>query len=451
MNILTAAGEKSLTLRRCRIFLGVHLSLMLAIVSTVESRVGVELVCSPSELTPGPVILKGRIIHRAVDGAWLRFKLSSDKGLFTWRVTLAGTASAREGSPDIAMPCAPRWQDMRPSLPADPDIVFSGCLKEIKRAEREMAGCFNLGGKMVGLRFVEVEHCFYDEEPPPDLVDIKYGRYPRQTLDVYFSKAPGRTPAVIYIHGGAWIKGDKRDIHEYGEIIRSGITVISINYRFCPPSNPAAATPPVAYPMHDAAQALQFVRSKADEWNIDPCNVGLWGRSAGACTALWLATHPDLADASSPEMIPRQSTRPACVAAIFAQTTLDPLQMRAWVGRELTYGPHAFGISTGGLSAIERFDRFIAERMALLPLIEEFSPASLIGAHAPPIYLDYLDFTMEPSEPLDAYYVHSPRFGQGLAELAKTAGVECHLRHADKTDADYSEWKEFLIQKLKRM
>lgn len=47
--------------------------------------------------------------------------------------------------------------------------------------------------------------------------------------------------------------------------------------------------PPVKVPLHDAARALQFVRSKAAEWNIDKQRIGAAGGSAGACSSLWLA------------------------------------------------------------------------------------------------------------------------------------------------------------------
>ncbi|MFN9957315.1 MAG: alpha/beta hydrolase, partial [bacterium] len=88
--------------------------------------------------------------------------------------------------------------------------------------------------------------------------------------------------------------------------------------------------PPVRGPLHDAARALQFVRSKADEWNIDKTRIAASGSSAGACTSLWLAFHPDLADPNSRDPIARESTRLLCAAVSGAQTTLDPRQMKEW-------------------------------------------------------------------------------------------------------------------------
>ena len=52
-------------------------------------------------------------------------------------------------------------------------------------------------------------------------------------------------------------------------------------------------------PLEDAARALQFVRSKAAQWNLDKQRIGASGGSAGACSALWLAFHDDMADPNS--------------------------------------------------------------------------------------------------------------------------------------------------------
>ncbi|MEO2047672.1 MAG: hypothetical protein ABGX16_13990 [Pirellulales bacterium] len=55
--------------------------------------------------------------------------------------------------------------------------------------------------------------------------------------------------------------------------------------------------------MHDAARALQLVRSKATEWNIDKQRIGASGGSAGACSSLWLAFHPDMANPASSDPV----------------------------------------------------------------------------------------------------------------------------------------------------
>src|ERR671928_164208 len=80
--------------------------------------------------------------------------------------------------------------------------------------------------------------------------------------------------------------------------------------------------PPVKAPLEDAARAIQTLRSKAKEWNLDKTRVGATGGSAGACSSLWLAFHDDMADPKSSDPVARESTRLTCVAVSGAQTTL---------------------------------------------------------------------------------------------------------------------------------
>src|SRR6185295_17550271 len=105
-------------------------------------------------------------------------------------------------------------------------------------------------------------------------------------------------------------------------------SVVSVEYRFVPQAQAAGVKPPVEWPLRDAARALQFVRSKAVEWNLDKKRIGATGGSAGACSSLWLAFHNDLADPKSADPIARESTRLWCAAVLGAQTSLDPRQLK---------------------------------------------------------------------------------------------------------------------------
>lgn len=77
----------------------------------------------------------------------------------------------------------------------------------------------------------------------------------------------------------------------------------------------------------DSARALQFMRYHYQSLNIDPENVAVWGRSAGAGTALWLGTHDEMADPGNEDPVLRESTRVKAVGALATQATYDIL---AW-------------------------------------------------------------------------------------------------------------------------
>src|SRR4249920_3281427 len=178
-------------------------------------------------------------------------------------------------------------------------------------------------------------------EDPKQLTDVAYGSHPRQVLDFYQAKSDKPTPVVFYIHGGGWQNGDKKTNPK--AFNDKGISVVAINYRYVKNGVEDKVEPPVKAPLEDAARALQFVRSKAGEWNLDKTRIGATGGSAGACSSLWLAFHDDLADPKSDDPIARESTRLYCAAVNGAQVSLDPKELRAWMPN-YSYGAHAFGL-----------------------------------------------------------------------------------------------------------
>src|SRR5207244_7355077 len=62
--------------------------------------------------------------------------------------------------------------------------------------------------------------------------------------------------------------------------------------------------------LEDAARAVRFVRSRAEEWKIDPKRVGIIGSSAGGHLASTLLTHFDAGKPDDADIIERQSSRP---------------------------------------------------------------------------------------------------------------------------------------------
>jgi acetyl esterase/lipase len=291
------------------------------------------------------------------------------------------------------------------------------------------------------------------ERPEPTVADYAYGTdSPRQKFDFWQAKSDAPTPVVLLIHGGGWRGGDKSG---YGKsaiqpLLDAGISVAAINYRFIEQAMADKIEPPVKGPLGDAARALQTIRSKAKEWNIDPARVGATGGSAGACTSLWLALHDDLADPQSDDPIARQSTRLTCAAVNGAQTSLDPKQLREWMPNSI-YGGHAFGFAAPGRSRAQEFDLLIAEREKVLPWIKEYSPIELVSKDDPPIYLDYPNQKTPPvigqNEPDPT---HSAIYGIKLVEKLKEAGVEGVLSYPGHQDEKYGSINGFFLAKLKK-
>lgn len=102
----------------------------------------------------------------------------------------------------------------------------------------------------------------------PTLANVPYGKHERQVMDFYKADSVSPTPLLFFIHGGGWVAGDKSGVGELERCLAAGISVVSINYRYSWQAQLEGVMPPVEWPLADAARALQFVRSKAAEWNV---------------------------------------------------------------------------------------------------------------------------------------------------------------------------------------
>jgi acetyl esterase/lipase len=273
-------------------------------------------------------------------------------------------------------------------------------------------------------------------DEPKQLIDVAYGNHPRQVLDFYQAKSDEPTPVVFYIHGGGWQGGDKKTNPK--AFLDKGISVVAINYRYVRNGVEEMVEPPVKAPLEDAARALQFVRSKAAEWNIDKKRIGATGGSAGACSSLWLAFHDDLADPQSDDPVARESTRLYCAAVNGAQVSLDPQELREWMPN-YRYGAHAFGLPN--------FQSLIDNRESVLKWIKEYSPIEHVSKDDPPIALFYGgEVPVVGASPKDP--THSGIMGVKLEERLKPLGVDVVLVHPDRTHPAYKSSTEYLIDRL---
>lgn len=274
--------------------------------------------------------------------------------------------------------------------------------------------------------------------PVPTHAEVSYGPHERNVLDFWQAKSDKPTPLVLVIHGGGWSSGSKERVNRFADVqalLDAGISVAANNYRLM--AHARDVVPPVKAPMHDSARALQFLRSKAKEWNIDPARIAAAGGSAGACTSLWLAYRDDLADPKSADSVSRQSTRLLFAAVIGAQTTLDPEQMKEWMPNS-KYGGHAFGKKD--------FAQFLGDRESILPWIAEYSPYALASKDDPPVAIFYATPPAMGKNQKDP--THSANFGIGLQQRCKELGIGCDVIHPGERNAKKETPTESLIRML---
>jgi len=106
-------------------------------------------------------------------------------------------------------------------------------------------------------------------------------------LDAYVCEpAPGqRRPAILFLHGGGWLGGSKKQFARQAVYLASkhGFFAVCSEYRF---SNEARF--PACF--QDAKCAVKWMRAKGNDFNIDPERVAIAGGSSGGHLAAMVAT-----------------------------------------------------------------------------------------------------------------------------------------------------------------
>lgn len=129
---------------------------------------------------------------------------------------------------------------------------------------------------------------------------------------------------VIYVHGGAWAKGDKTvRTDSYIEsfilkLIEKNYAVISINYTL------VSGTVHFPQPVQDTKDVVKWVRKNAEKYNFDPDNIGFFGASSGAHLSMLAAYTNDNEYPGSPELAP-YSAKVNYVVSNFGPTDLNKL------------------------------------------------------------------------------------------------------------------------------
>jgi len=205
----------------------------------------------------------------------------------------------------------------------------------------------------------------------PTEANVKYDtRHERNVLDFWKAEADKPTPVFVWFHGGGFKAGDKSGVGKQGgmleEYLRQGISVASCNYPFLPDASYDQI-------MHHCARAIQFIRAKSRQWNIDPRRVGVCGASAGALISGWIGYHPDLRNPRSRDPVERITTRLLVVG-----THLQPIGTENLILRHMRRGgPPLFiytSAPTGDKVHNPKYAKLIKARADALGI-----PAQLVG------------------------------------------------------------------------
>jgi pimeloyl-ACP methyl ester carboxylesterase len=247
----------------------------------------------------------------------------------------------------------------------------------------------------------------------PTFKEVSYGPHEDMTLNFWKIESQNPTPLLVHIHGGGWLGGKKHETANANEL-KKGYSFASIDYRLAGVELLPAA-------VHDAARAIQFLRTKAKEWNFDPNRIAVIGGSAGAASSLWLAYHDDMVNSKSDDPVLRESSRVCGAVAMGGQTTLDPFLLEKKIGPACIR--HGMIWKTVGAKSIEdlmdNWDQYKS-------LSLQCSPITHVSKDDPPVFLNY--GKPAPTPVIKGDGIHHAGFGRLLKEECKKVGIECYLQ-----------------------
>jgi acetyl esterase/lipase len=267
-------------------------------------------------------------------------------------------------------------------------------------------------------------------------VDVAYDVHERTKLDFWQAKGEGPRPLRIFIHGGGWIQGDKSQLKDVSADLEKGISVAAINYRY-------SVTDPLPTPVHDAVRAIQFLRYKAKEWNIDKNKFVLTGGSAGGCSSLWIACHDDLADPDSDDPVQRESSRVQGAAVAGAQSSIDPKQIEPWIGPNVYHSMIYRAVGEASLEdALKNYGKHESS-------YKKFSAYNHLSKDDPPLFLEYGTDLSVPAKNV-GHGIHHGLFGVKLKEKSAEVGhnqVHLVIRGKHQTE-EYASRDDFITKIL---
>ena len=270
----------------------------------------------------------------------------------------------------------------------------------------------------------------FAQKVQPTYKQVSYGPHKDMVLNFWKIDSKQSAPLLVHIHGGGWLGGKKHETVG-GSQLNQGYNYASIDYRL-------AGTELLPAAVHDAARAIQFLRTKAKEWDFDPKRIAVTGGSAGAASSMWLAYHEDMAEPKSKDPVLRQSSRVCGAVAMGGQTTLDPFLLEKKIGLACIRHPMIW--KTVGATSHEQL---MKDWKKYKKLSLECSPLTHVSKDDPPVWVRYGKPAPIPVFKGDG--IHHAGFGRLLEEKCEKVGIQCHLSVAENEQPEMSSG-DFLKQ-----
>ena len=205
------------------------------------------------------------------------------------------------------------------------------------------------------------------------------------SLDAWSPEGKGPFPAVIVVHGGGFVNGDKQTYVKplFDPLTASGFAWFTINYRLAPKVH-------FPEPEQDVGRAIRWVKANAKTYNLDVSKIALMGESAGGSLVSYVAVHPGPGEEVS------------AVVALYG--------VHDWVQRSKQRD--SLGANLSKLLGLP-----LELTPSTLEKLKEISPTTYLTKNSPPFYL--IHGTRDVQVPYDQSVL--------MCEEMKAVGAKCEL------------------------
>ena len=230
------------------------------------------------------------------------------------------------------------------------------------------------------------------------ILDLEYAKVDehRLLLDLYLP-AEDKPPLIVWVHGGAWRSGSKKDV-PVAALLDHGFAIASVDYRLSPVAPFPANT-------HDIKAAIRFLRANAGEYGFDPKRIAIAGASAGGHLAALVGVSNGNKELEG--RVGRHLDQTSDVQAIISLYGASNLET---ILKQST--PHGLSVRVPALQLL--LGGQAAEKTELARLA---SPVRHVDAHDPPLLLMHGD--QDPQMPINQSHE--------LEGVYRAAGLEVHF------------------------
>ncbi len=215
----------------------------------------------------------------------------------------------------------------------------------------------------------------------------------RLLLDLYLQPKPANAPLIVWVHGGAWRSGSKKDV-PISPLLEHGWSIASVDYRLTPVA-------PFPANVHDIKAAIRFLRANAAGYGFNSRKVVIAGASAGGHLAALVGVsngHKELEGRIGTHL--DQSSDVQAIASLYGASNLETILNQST--------PHGLSVRVPALELLlggQPEDKPALTRLA--------SPVNHVDASDPPLLLIHGD--QDPQMPINqSHELHGAYVAAGL-------------------------------------